>query len=72
MLKQTDLSLNFLNCASLLPDLLDYEKYVSQDLRFGMVGFGKMGILHSSILNLLKPNCVEIIVDKSRLMALSA
>ena len=35
-----------------------------------IIGFGKMGLLHSSILNMLKPGCVRIVVDKSRLLVM--
>jgi predicted dehydrogenase len=49
---------------------VDSPKYASENLRFAVVGFGKMGILHSSILNLLQPNSVQAIVDKSRLISL--
>lgn len=42
----------------------------NEDLRVAVVGFGKMGLLHSSILNLLKPNTVRFVVDSSRLITL--
>ncbi len=49
-----------------MPELINYRRYVSQDLRIAVIGFGKMGILHSTILNLLKPGFVKAIVDKNR------
>jgi predicted dehydrogenase len=41
---------------------------VNENLSVAIVGFGKMGILHSTILNLIKPGIVKFIVDKSRLI----
>lgn len=55
-----------------MPEVADYEHYVHQDLRCAIVGFGKMGILHSGILNLLAPGLVKAAVDKSRLMKIGA
>jgi len=40
------------------------------DLRLAVVGFGKMGLLHSTILNLLRPSAVKFVVDKSRTITL--
>jgi len=40
------------------------------DLRLAIVGFGKMGLLHSAILNLLRPNAVKFVVDKSSIITL--
>ena len=37
-------------------------------MRLAVIGFGKMGVLHSTILNLLSPGSVRIIVEKSRLL----
>lgn len=52
----------------LLKDVsLDFE---GSDLRVAVIGFGKMGLLHSAILNLLKSGSVRFIVDKSRLISL--
>ena len=51
----------------LIPELKDYDKYVKQDLKVAVIGFGKMGVLHSVILNLLKPLLVKMIADKNHL-----
>jgi predicted dehydrogenase len=58
--------------STLIPETANYADYLRQDLRFAVVGFGKMGILHSSILNLFMPGCVRAVVDKSRLLSLAA
>jgi predicted dehydrogenase len=55
-----------------MPEVGNYEHYVHQDLRSAIVGFGKMGILHSGILNMLAPGLVKAAVDKSRLMKIGA
>jgi len=52
----------------LVPELVGYKDFTRQDLKFAVIGFGKMGILHSAILNLLVPHCVEAVVDKSYLL----
>jgi predicted dehydrogenase len=52
----------------LLLDLGKWEENGLQDLRIAVLGFGKMGIMHSAIMNLLKPNSVKAVVDKSRLL----
>ena len=49
---------------------LDY-KPPGGGLRLAVIGFGKMGVLHSTILNLLSPGSVRIIVEKSRLLRFS-
>jgi len=54
---------------NLMPEVAGYAARAEQDLRVAVIGFGKMGILHSSILNLLQPNCVRCVVDNSRLVA---
>jgi len=51
----------------LMPELADYAECIQQNPKFGVVGFGKMGMLHSGILNLLKPECVIAVVDRSYL-----
>jgi predicted dehydrogenase len=56
----------------LMPELTCLSRYIKQDLRVAVIGFGKMGILHSAILNLLRPGLVKAIVDKSRLVVLGA
>lgn len=43
---------------------------VDVNLCLAVVGFGKMGLLHSAILNLLRPNTVKFVVDKSKIIAL--
>jgi predicted dehydrogenase len=53
----------------LLPEI-DYK--ASGDLSVAVIGFGKMGILHSGILNLLVPGCVKWVVDRSRLLVFGA
>jgi predicted dehydrogenase len=57
---------------TLMPEAASYKQCTPQDLRFAVVGFGKMGILHSGILNLLKLGSVRAIVDKSRLLVFGA
>ena len=56
----------------LMPELADYAECIQQDLKFAVIGFGKMGVLHSGILNLLKPECVTAVVDNSRLLVVGA
>lgn len=53
---------------SLVPELAGWSRYVEQELRVAVIGFGKMGILHSAILNLLKPRLVRAVVEKSLLI----
>lgn len=55
-----------------MPEVTGYTKREGEDLRVAVIGFGKMGILHSSILNLLQPNCVRCVTDSSRLVAFGA
>jgi predicted dehydrogenase len=55
-----------------MPELVDYAGCIQQDLKFAVIGFGKMGVLHSGILNLLKPECVTAVVDNSRLLVVGA
>lgn len=38
--------------------------YSPRDISVALIGFGKMGLLHSTILNLLYPNSVKYIVDR--------
>jgi len=38
---------------------------LDQELKVAIVGFGKMGILHSTIVNMLIPGAVKAIVDRS-------
>ncbi|MDW8034705.1 MAG: Gfo/Idh/MocA family oxidoreductase [Nitrososphaerota archaeon] len=55
--------------AELLKDVrLDIDESIPS---IAIVGFGKMGLLHSIILNLLKPNSIKYIVDKSTIVRLS-
>jgi len=55
-----------------MPELADCRAYVDQDLKCAVVGLGKMGILHSGILNLLRSNLVRAVVERSRLTRISA
>ena len=61
-----------LSILNLVPEVTGYTKREGEDLRVAVIGFGKMGILHSSILNLLQPNCVRCVTDSSRLVAFGA
>jgi predicted dehydrogenase len=57
----------------LCPELANWGKHVVNDeLRVAIIGFGKMGLLHSGILNLLAPGIVKAIVDKSLLLTFGA
>jgi len=57
----------------LYPELANWEKYVAEaKLKVAVIGFGKMGLLHSSILNLLVPGIVRAVVDKSFLLTFGA
>jgi len=42
------------------------------DLDIAIIGFGKMGLLHSAILNLFRPNTIKYIVDKSWIIKFGA
>lgn len=42
------------------------------EIKVAIIGFGKMGLLHSGILNLLKPGMVKAVVDKSFLLTFGA
>ncbi|MEM2856406.1 MAG: Gfo/Idh/MocA family oxidoreductase [Candidatus Nitrosocaldaceae archaeon] len=50
-----------------IDDLL-YSQIDFNEYNIAIIGFGKMGILHAGILNLLKPNIVKFIVEKSKLI----
>jgi predicted dehydrogenase len=54
----------------LIPELEEYK--ISCNPSVAIVGYGKMGILHSGILNLLVSGCVKAVVEKSRLLLLGA
>jgi predicted dehydrogenase len=57
----------------LSPELVNWkEKLLSSELKIAVIGFGKMGLLHSGILNLLVPGSVKAIVDKSFLLSFGA
>jgi predicted dehydrogenase len=57
----------------LCPELANWKEHaVNNELRVAIVGFGKMGLLHSGILNLLTPGIVKAIVDKSILLTFGA
>jgi predicted dehydrogenase len=55
-----------------LPELVDWEKHRSEKVKIAIVGFGKMGILHAGILNLLNPGCVTAIIERSRILSYAA
>lgn len=42
--------------------------FTRNDFSIAIIGFGKMGLLHATILNLLRKGSVKYIVDKSRLI----
>jgi predicted dehydrogenase len=55
------------------PELAEWRRLgVDSGLRVAVVGFGKMGLLHSGILNLLIPGIVKAVVDKSFLLTFGA
>lgn len=56
----------------ILREAESWKNYMSRDFNISIVGFGKMGVLHSGILNLLKPGCVKAVVDKGRLITFGA
>ena len=56
----------------LIPEAANYRDYLSSELEVAVIGFGKMGILHSATLSLLLPGCIKAVVDKSRLLNLGA
>jgi predicted dehydrogenase len=57
----------------LCPELANWGKHaVNDELRVAIIGFGKMGLLHSGILNLLAPGIVKAIVDKGFLLTFGA
>ena len=53
---------------ALYPELKGINEVLDDDLRIAIIGLGKMGLLHSAILNMLKPGIVKAIVDKSYLV----
>jgi predicted dehydrogenase len=56
----------------LAPELVDWRERCPDGAAIAIVGFGKMGILHAGILNLLKPGCVTAVVEKSRFLGYAA
>jgi len=55
------------------PEVVYWKEYLKgDDLKVAIIGFGKMGILHSGILNLLIPGIVKCIVDRSFLLTFGA
>ena len=52
----------------LLPEIREWRKNNHYNLTIGIIGIGKMGLLHSGILNLLQPGIVKAVVDKSLLL----
>jgi predicted dehydrogenase len=54
---------------ALCADVIEWKKYVNEaNLKVAVIGFGKMGLLHSSILNLLVPRVVKAVSDRSFLL----
>ena len=68
------LSINLKNLIDMVcPELTEWRRIdVGSGLRVAVVGFGKMGLLHSGILNLLVPGIVKAVVDKSFLLTFGA
>jgi len=57
----------------LCPELVNWrERLLCSRLKIAIIGFGKMGLLHSGILNLLVPGVVKAVVDKSFLLVFGA
>ena len=56
----------------LIPEVENWTKHSYYDIKVAIIGFGKMGLLHGSILNLLKPGIVKAVVDKSFLLTFGA
>jgi predicted dehydrogenase len=56
----------------IIQEVENWKSYMNQDFNISIVGFGKMGALHSGILNLLKPGCVKAVVEKGRLITFGA
>ena len=56
----------------LCPEVVNWRGYVDGDLKVAIIGFGKMGLLHSAILNLLAPKVVRAVVDRSLLLTFGA
>jgi len=57
--------------SELMPEVAGYDECCG-GLSFGVIGFGKMGVLHSAILNLLSPGSVKCVVERSRLLVFGA
>jgi predicted dehydrogenase len=55
----------------LMPELSEPLK-PDPDKCVGVIGFGKMGVLHSGILNLLNPGCLKFVVEKNRMLSFGA
>jgi hypothetical protein len=52
--------------SALSPELINWDEGLSSsELKIAIIGFGKMGLLHIGILNLLIPGVVKAVVDKS-------
>jgi len=50
----------------LTAEMEEYRRGVVKDLSIAVVGFGKMGLLHSTIISLLGAGSLRSVVDKSR------
>jgi predicted dehydrogenase len=54
----------------LCPEVDGWKKHAdAKSLKIALIGFGKMGLLHSGILNLLAPGAVKAVSDRSILVA---
>lgn len=56
---------------ALAPEMVYYDQFLPNDNHVAMIGFGKMGMMHSIILNMLDRGSVRSIVDSSRFIASS-
>jgi hypothetical protein len=57
---------------NLIPEVTEFSKCTGENHRVAVIGFGKMGVLHSAILSLLEPRCVRCVVDNNWLVAFVA
>ena len=57
----------------LCPEVNGWKEHAdANSLKIAVIGFGKMGLLHSGILNLLAPGAVKAVADKSILLTFGA
>jgi predicted dehydrogenase len=52
----------------MIPEIEGYKNWVGDKPSVAVVGFGKMGLLHSTIINLLGAGSVDAVVDSNRLL----